>query len=254
MNPRIFIVDDEEHARARLAMLLSDIVQDCPHELVGQASDAAEALQGIVDTRPDILLLDIQMPGMSGLDLAARLARESGEMPAVIFVSAHDDYALNAFNVHALDYLVKPVRAARLQQAIRRVIALRGFAMASPPATPKREHFTVHERDRLLLVPVADVLYLKAELKYVTLRTRTRDYLIEDSLSSIEEELDDVFVRVHRNTLVARKAIMGVERGVVGNDGDSEKTQEAWQVIVRDVNERLPISRRQWPVVKALVR
>jgi two-component system response regulator AlgR len=252
MSLRIFIVDDEEHARARLAMLLSDLAEECPNELVGQASDAAGALQGIVDTRPDIVLLDIQMPGMNGLDLAGRLARESGDMPAVIFVSAHDDYALDAFNVHALDYLVKPVRAARLAQALRRVASLRGQGGAAE--APRREHFAVHERDRLLLVPVSDVLYLKAELKYVTLRTRTRDYLIEDSLASIEEELDDVFVRVHRNTLVARKAIMGVERGSVGADGDSERGQEAWQVILRDVDERLPISRRQWPVVKALVR
>jgi two-component system response regulator AlgR len=233
-------------------MLLSDLAEECPNELVGQASDAAGALQGIVDTRPDILLLDIQMPGMNGMDLAGRLARESGDMPAVIFVSAHDDYALDAFNVHALDYLVKPVRAARLAQALRRVASLRVQGGANE--APRREHFAVHERDRLLLVPVSDVLYLKAELKYVTLRTRTRDYLIEDSLASIEEELDDVFVRVHRNTLVARKAIMGVERGIVGTDGDSERGQEAWQVILRDVAERLPISRRQWPVVKALVR
>lgn len=254
MSQRIFIVDDEEHARARLAILLSDIADECPNELVGQASDAAGALQGIVDTRPDIVLLDIQMPGMNGLDLAARLALEGEQMPAVVFVSAHEDYALNAFDVHALDYLVKPVRAARLAQALKRVATLRGRAGAAAEGAPRRAHFTVHERDRLLLVPVTDVLYLKAELKYVTLRTRTRDYLIEDSLSSIEEELDDVFVRVHRNTLVARKAIMGVERGVVGADGESERGQEAWQVILRDVAERLPISRRQWPVVKALVR
>jgi two-component system response regulator AlgR len=255
MSQRIFIVDDEEHARARLAMLLADICEDCPNELVGEASDAAGALQGIVDTRPDIVLLDIQMPGMNGLDLASRLALEGEEMPAVVFVSAHDDYALNAFEVHALDYLVKPVRAGRLQQALRRVASLRGRSNGGvAEQAPRREHFTVHERDRLLLVPVADVIYLKAELKYVTLRTRTRDYLIEDSLASIEEELDDVFVRVHRNTLVARKAIMGVERGTVGADGDSERGQEAWQVILRDVAERLPISRRQWPVVKALVR
>ena len=253
MNQRIFIVDDEEHARSRLAMLLSDIAQECPNELVGEAADAAGALQGIVDSRPDIVLLDIQMPGMNGLDLAARLALEGEGMPAVIFVSAHEDYALNAFDVHALDYLVKPVRAARLEQALRRVAALRGRS-SEAAVTPRREHFAVHERDRLLLVPVIDVLYLKAELKYVTLRTRTRDYLIEDSLASIEEELDDVFVRVHRNTLVARKAIMGVERGVVGADGEGERGQEAWQVILRDVTERLPISRRQWPVVKALVR
>lgn len=254
MSQRIFIVDDEEHARSRLAILLSDIAEECPNELVGQASDAAGALQGIVDTRPDIVLLDIQMPGMNGLDLAARLALEGEDMPAVVFVSAHEDYALNAFDVHALDYLVKPVRAARLAQALKRVATLRGRSSATAEATPRRAHFTVHERDRLLLVPVTDVLYLKAELKYVTLRTRTRDYLIEDSLSSIEEELDDVFVRVHRNTLVARKAIMGVERGVVGADGEGERGQEAWQVILRDVAERLPISRRQWPVVKALVR
>lgn len=255
MSQRIFIVDDEEHARSRLAILLSDIAEECPNELVGQASDAAGALQGIVDTRPDIVLLDIQMPGMNGLDLAARLALEGEDMPAVVFVSAHEDYALNAFDVHALDYLVKPVRAARLAQALKRVATLRGRGSGgAAEATPRRAHFTVHERDRLLLVPVTDVLYLKAELKYVTLRTRTRDYLIEDSLSSIEEELDDVFVRVHRNTLVARKAIMGVERGVVGTDGEGERGQEAWQVILRDVAERLPISRRQWPVVKALVR
>jgi two-component system response regulator AlgR len=256
MNQRIFIVDDEQHARARLAMLLADIVEECPNELVGEASDAAGALQGIVDTRPDIVLLDIQMPGMNGLDLASRLALEGDDMPAVVFVSAHDDYALDAFEVHALDYLVKPVRAGRLQQALRRVASLRGRSSGGGTAEqpPRREHFTVHERDRLLLVPVADVLYLKAELKYVTLRTRTRDYLIEDSLASIEEELDDMFVRVHRNTLVARKAIMGVERGTVSVDGDGERGQEAWQVILRDVAERLPISRRQWPVVKALVR
>ncbi|MDB5758928.1 MAG: response regulator transcription factor [Burkholderia sp.] len=256
MSQRIYIVDDEEHARARLAMLLADIGEDCPNELVGEASDAAGALQGIVDTHPDIVLLDIQMPGMNGLDLASRLALEGEEMPAVVFVSAHDDYALNAFEVHALDYLVKPVRAGRLQQALRRVALLRGRSngAGNVEQARRREHFTVHERDRLLLVPVADVIYLKAELKYVTLRTRTRDYLIEDSLASIEEELDDVFVRVHRNTLVARKAIMGVERGTVGADGDGERGQEAWQVILRDVAERLPISRRQWPVVKALVR
>ena len=256
MSQRIFIVDDEEHARARLAMLLVDIGDECPNELVGEAADAVGALQGIVDTRPDIVLLDIQMPGMNGLDLASRLALEGEGMPAVVFVSAHDDYALDAFEVHALDYLVKPVRASRLQQALRRVASLRGRSNNDNGAEQarRREHFTVHERDRLLLVPVADVIYLKAELKYVTLRTRTRDYLIEDSLASIEEELDDVFVRVHRNTLVARKSIMGVERGTVGADGDGERGQEAWQVILRDVAERLPISRRQWPVVKALVR
>jgi two-component system, LytTR family, response regulator AlgR len=100
------------------------------------------------------------------------------------------------------------------------------------------------------------VIYLKAELKYVTLRTRTQDYLIEESLTSIEEELAASFVRVHRNALVARNAIVGVERGshAVDAEGECDKVQESWQVILRDVDERLPISRRQWQVVKALVR
>ena len=103
---------------------------------------------------------------------------------------------------------------------------------------------------------MADVVYLKAELKYVTLRTTEHEYLIEESLTSIEEELASVFVRVHRNALVARAAIMGVERAssFVDKDGDGEKAQETWQVILRGVDEHLPISRRQWPVVKALVR
>jgi two-component system response regulator AlgR len=113
----------------------------------------------------------------------------------------------------------------------------------------------VQERGRVILVPVAEVIYLKAELKYVTVRTRTHEHLIEESLTSIEEEFGDIFVRVHRNTLVARTAIVGVERGTHADaEGDGEKGQESWQVILRDVNERLPISRRQWPVVKALVR
>jgi two-component system response regulator AlgR len=159
---------------------------------------------------------------------------------------------------------MKPVRAARLAEAIRRAVALRmqvpsqagAVAAAAALLQPQRKHFSVQERGRLLLVPINDVIYLKAELKYVTLRTRTHDYLIEESLTSIEDELGAIFVRVHRNALVAREAIIGVERGCSAVDGEAEndKGQDAWQVILRDVDERLPISRRQWPVVKALVK
>jgi two-component system response regulator AlgR len=261
MTPRLFIVDDEAPARARLATLLSDIAVECPHQLVGEAAQAQQALDEIARTTPDIVLLDVQMPGMTGIELANHLMRLP-QPPAVIFVSAFDEYALKAFDVHALDYLLKPVRAARLAEAIRRVAALKqadhigAIAAAGAGASDRRRNFSVQERGRLLLVPVADVLYLKAELKYVTLRTKARDYLIEESLSSIEDELGDVFVRVHRNALAARAAIMGVERGTVAVDaeGDGEKAQESWQVILRDIEDRLPISRRQWPVVKALVK
>ncbi|MEN3297226.1 MAG: two-component system, LytTR family, response regulator AlgR [Burkholderiales bacterium] len=265
MIPRLFIIDDEAPARARLKTLLSDIAAECPHELAGEAGQAQEALDAIAAARPDIVLLDVQMPGISGIELAAHLMKNADQAPAVIFVTAFDEYALKAFDVHAVDYLLKPVRAARLAEAIRRARTVRAQVQSqresieatSAELQPQRKHFSVQERGRLLLVPVTDVLYLKAELKYVTLRTRTHDYLIEESLTSIEEELADVFVRVHRNALVARNAIIGVERESHPVDGEGDKgdkAQESWQVILRDVEERLPISRRQWPVVKALVK
>jgi two-component system, LytTR family, response regulator AlgR len=277
MAPRLLIVDDEAPARARLAMLLADIAAECPHALVGEAAHAQAALDAVAAARPDIVLLDVQMPGMSGIELARHLAALETP-PAVIFVSAFDEFALKAFEVHALDYLLKPVRAARLAQAIQRAASLmaaqaqkQALAAASASLRLQRRNFSVQERGRLLLVPVADVLYLKAEAKYVTLRTAVRSYLIEESLNSIEEELQDVFVRVHRNALVARNALQGVERAPPEADPDGErlkddsgdaggkpekngKAQETWQVIVRGVTERLPVSRRQWPQIKALMR
>ncbi len=264
--PSIFIVDDEAPARARLTTLLSDIAVECPHELVGEAAQAQQALDRIAECRPDILLLDVQMPGMTGIEMAAHLAQGDAAGPAIIFVTAYDEYALKAFEVHALDYLLKPVRASRLADAIRRVAALKGNAQsqkkliadAATALQATRRNFSVQERGRLLLVPVIDVLYLKAEAKYVTLRTREREYLIEGALSSLEQEFAAQFIRVHRNALVARNAIVGVERGLqvidAEGDGDGDRAQESWQVILRDIDERLPISRRQWPVVKALVR
>lgn len=260
---RIFIVDDEAPARARLKTLLSDIASDCPHQLVGEAAQAQQALEQIAALAPDVVLLDVQMPGMSGIELAAHLA-QNGAAPAVIFVTAYDEYALKAFEVHALDYLLKPVRASRLAEALRRVDAVQGQPstqrqtidnVAAALNAPRR-NFSVQERGRLLLVPVSEVLYLKAEAKYVTLRTREREYLIEASLHSLEQEFAASFVRVHRNALVARDAIAGVERGVqaIDAEGDGEKGQESWQVILRGVDDRLPISRRQWAAVKVLVK
>lgn len=264
MIPRIFIVDDEAPARARLTTLLADIAADCPHALVGEADNAQAALTDIAKANADIVLLDVQMPGMTGIELAIHLTKQPHGALVVIFVTAYDEFAVKAFEVHALDYLMKPVRATRLADAIRRVIAMRkhvqsqqdAIAAAAATLQSKRKHFSVQERDRLLLVPVNEVLYLKAELKYVTVRTKAHEYLIEESLLSLEQELFTLFVRVHRNALVARDAIVGVERGAhsIDADGDSEKTLESWQVIVRDISDRLPISRRQWAVVRALVR
>ena len=249
---RLFIVDDEAPARARLKTLLADIAAECPHELAGEAGNATEAIERIAATLPDIVLLDVQMPETSGIELAMSLA-QLPQPPAIVFVTAFDQYAINAFDLQAADYLLKPVRAERLAHALLRAFGQRARKAGKPAG---RQHFSVLERGRLLLVPVTEVIYLKAELKYLTLHTRERDYLIEESLASIEEELPAVFVRVHRNALVAKNAIAGVERGlqVSAPDGREERVQEAWEVILKGSAERLPVSRRQWPLVKALVR
>jgi len=260
MKPRLLIVDDEAPARSRMKTLLADIAEGCPHELAGEAGSPREALDLIAALAPDIVLLDVQMPGMTGIELARHLGAAQSA-PAVVFVTAFDEFALKAFEVHALDYLLKPVRAARLAEAIRRAASLRipvpeRATAAAAMMDSARRHFSVPERGRVRLVPVGDVLYLKAEQKYVTLRTAAQEFLIEESLTSIEEELGAVFIRVHRNALVARAAIAGVERAAhpVDGDGEGERGQDSWQVVLRGTDERLPISRRQWGVVKGLVR
>ena len=238
MSLRLLIVDDEAPARTRLATLLADVAGDCPHEICASVADAPAALAVLQTTRVDLVLLDVQMPGMSGIALAQQIAAMPAP-PAVIFITAFDNYAVNAFEVRAIDYLLKPVRASRLAAALRRVIDAVAAVQAAPAAptadrsdpdapaakagtAPARTHFSVQERGRLLLVPVADVLYLKAELKYVTLRTSTREYVLEASLLSLEAELADTFVRVHRNTLVARAAVVGVERAVQSVESSGE--------------------------------
>ena len=174
--------------------------------------------------------------------------------PAIIFVTAHDRHAVEAFELNALDYLMKPVRAERLAAALRK-------ALASGPvprdrlqraAGGAREFFSVAERNRIVLVPVGDVLFLKAELKYVTLRTTAGEHLIEEPLVSIEREFAERFVRVHRNCLVARAAIRGFERSSVGIAGGSEE-EPHWNVVLEGLEERLPVSRRQWPTVKGVL-
>ena len=243
--PRILIVDDEAPARARMKTLLGDIADRCAHQLVGEAADARQALAVGASTRADLILLDVHMPGMDGLALAAQLSRQA-HAPAIIFITAHEEFALQAFEVQALGYLLKPVRAEKLAQSIRRVVELRG-AMA-----PVVRQFPVQEKGRVLLVPAERVLFLKAELKYVTLHTADAQYLIESSLQSIEQQMPDLFVRVHRNALVARHAVMGVEKQVT--DAQVVGDKESWMVILRGTAERLPVSRRQWSVVKALVK
>ncbi len=257
---RILIVDDEAPARARLADLLSDIAPDFEHTIVGQAADGRAALDRLAETPADIALIDVQMPGMTGIELARHLGALP-DPPAIVFVTAFDEYAVKAFEVHALDYLMKPVRAARLLEALTRVRAMTSKQTAAIAAAAResgealgktRESIAVVERGRVMLIPVEAIVYLKAELKYITIRTADREYLTEEPLVDLENEFADRFVRVHRNALVARRAIAGFER-VESIEGDSVG-EPHWVVTLRDVQERLPVSRRQWPIVKETMR
>ena len=249
MRPmRVVIVDDEQPARSRLRELLEACQAELPHLHAGEAANGAEGLQVVAASGADVVLVDIHMPEMSGIEFARHL-QVLEHPPAVIFVTAHDQYAVEAFEVNALDYLTKPVRAARLLAALKKAASgariTRGVLESIDP-TPRR-HFSVAERGRVTLVPVSEVIFLRAELKYVTLRTREREYLVEESLTQIEQEFGAVFVRIHRNCLVARRSIRGFERGAE-TDGEA-----GWSVRLEGLDERLPVSRRQWAQVKASV-
>lgn len=266
----ILIVDNEVSGRAQLRRALESLNGAFPHRVLGEVTDANEAIERVDALHPELLLVDAALPGMNGIELARRLGPTpmperlgiaSVQPPAVIFVSASPRYAVDAFEVRALDYLLKPVEGARLLQALRRVEEKPVIAQPLPvrlqepdaPEAPRsaRRHFAVHERGRLTLVPVEQVIYLKAELKYVTVRTRQREYLIEDSLSSLEVEFAGHFVRVHRNALVARASIAGFER--VAPSPTTDPGEPHWQVVLRDVPERLPVSRRQWSSLRNLI-
>lgn len=244
---RLFLVDDELPALMRLQDLLGDCAQECPHVVVGTATNGMTALPQIAEHDIDVVILDIQMPQMSGIEVARKLLNLS-RPPAVIFSTAFEDYGVAAFDVRAVDYLLKPIRTERLLSALKRVLELRHGPNEAAPSSAvndgARSHFSVSERGRVHLIPVSEARFLKAEQKYITLRTHDREYLLEDSLTKLEDEFGSKFVRIHRNCLVSRDSIAGFERATI-NGGDGH-----WVVILRDVPERLPVSRRQQHVIK----
>ncbi len=241
---KVILADDEALARARLADLLMDLAEEFSVEIVAQAGNGVLALERAADTPADVILLDIQMPGMNGLEAARHIAGLP-HPPAIIFVTAFDEHALQAFELRAVDYLLKPVRLARLREALSRI---RPLAVDDAAAlAPRRTHFSLLERGRIWRVPVAEVLYLRAELRYVTARTREREYLLDESLVKLEEEFGDDFLRIHRNCLVARAHLEGFQR--VADDGEGR-----WLALLKDWSEKLPVSRRQMHVVREFVK
>jgi two-component system response regulator AlgR len=242
---KVFIADDEEPARERLKTLLGDIAAQVPAQVVGEARNGVQAIELVPPSGAQVLLLDIQMPGMGGLEVARHLARLN-QPPRIVFVTAHDRHAVEAFELNALDYLLKPVRADRLAAALKKATVPENANLEKAAEAP-REYLSLAERNRIVLLPVRDILYLRAEEKYITVRTRAREHLVEEPLIALEKEFATRFIRIHRNCLVARAAIRGFERAP-NDDGEAH-----WLVVLDGLEERLPVSRRQWPAVRELV-
>lgn len=243
----VALIDDEPLARLRLRTLLAQTEPAC--EVVGEFGESVAALlwlreQDAVGQGPDMILLDIQMPGLDGMVLAVRL-RELRDPPAIVFVTAHAEHAVRAFDVAALDYLTKPVRLERLQASLGRV---QRWRQAQPRLQAlDADVVVVQDRGRMLRIPVADVLYFKAEQKAVTLHTATEVHPVSESLTELESRVGARFIRVHRNALVARRAMKALQRRV---DGEDEEGGETWAVQIMPTQVWLAVSRRQVTAVR----
>jgi len=242
----VFIVDDEPPARNRLRDVLNDCSEKLPLKIVGEASNGSEALDMLTELPVDVVLLDIRMPQMDGIELSQHLLKLP-KPPVIIFTTAYDEYAIKAFELHAVDYLLKPIRQARLVEALNRArnaVPVKNEVLQELSREPRR-NLSSHERGKIHLIPIGQVLYLRAELKYVTVRTVEREYLIEESLAALEKEFAARFVRIHRNCLVAKEAIEGFVRG-----GEDNAESAGWMVKLKGLDELLAISRRQQHIVK----
>jgi two-component system response regulator AlgR len=237
---KILLADDEVPARNRLRELLADIPGT---QVIAEAGNGKEALTLASEVLPHVMLLDIRMPEMDGIE-AAEHSLKLYHPPAVIFTTAYDMHAMQAFEMNAVDYLLKPIRRERLANALKKARALLPAQMGGiKHLRPQRTHFSITERGRILLIPVHDVIYLRAELKYLTVRTKEREYLVEDSLINIEKEFPDLFVRLHRNCLVAHSSIRGFEKR------HNEEGESHWVTLLKELPETLPVSRRQQHIV-----
>lgn len=230
---RILIVDDEAPARQRLRQLLEDLGG---HEIVGEAANGQDALAMCGQANPDVILLDIRMPGMDGMECARHFSSMENA-PAVIFTTAYDQYAIEAFEARAVGYLLKPVRKERLESALahaRRLTSAEASSLHSQGGSRPRRYISVGNRDEWQLIPVAEVLYFQADQKYVSLIHRQGTHLLGDSLKALEDEFSDDFVRIHRAILVSLAHLEALEK-----DGEGR-----FQVRIKGKSDFLPVSRR----------
>ena len=242
---KILIVDDEKPARDRLRQLVDD---GGMHEVVGEAGNGEDALTQAAKTSPDVVLLDIRMPGIDGIETAHHL-NAMERPPAVVFTTAYDEYAIDAFDARAIGYVLKPVRRERLERALEHASRLTGQALnelaTESRFESRRNHVCARLHDELRLIPITDISYFNADQKYVCVHHSNGEDLIEDSLKSLEQEFEKLFVRIHRNALVA---IAKIEK--------LEKTSDGTVLVVlrndsqQDNNEELLVSRRHLATVR----
>ena len=241
---KILIVDDEMLARERLVSLLSELNTDFS---ISEAENGVAALKLINEESPELILLDIRMPVMDGLEVAHHVAGLEAP-PAIVFTTAYQDYALDAFDAHAVDYLMKPIRKERLQQAIDRARALSknniNELRDNHDSNNSRSHLSTTIHGNLQIIPIEKIYYLKADQKYVTAAWSEGELLLDDSLKSLEQEFSSQFIRIHRNTLVALEHILGLE-----------KDEEDNPVIrLQGIETRLPVSRRHASHVRKVLK
>ena len=241
---KMLLVDDEALARSRLRTLLGDCTAPSA-VVVAEAADAVQAMQALQHQAFDAVLLDIHMPGNDGMALA-RLMAGLSQPPAVIFVTAHAAHAVHAFEVNAVDYLTKPVRLERLQQALQKVERIVQSRNAQNPQK-NEDVLLIQDRGRTERVPLSEVLYFKAELKYITVRTVLRSYILDGSLGELEERYAGRFIRIHRNALIARCAVRALEKHFDPDEG------ECWAVRLNSLDELLTVSRRQLSAVREAI-
>lgn len=240
---KVLIVDDEKPALSRLSGMLDDISD---YQQCGEASNGLEAIKVASQKSPDVVLMDIRMPGMDGLE-AARHLTEVEKPPAVIFTTAYGEHALEAFEANAVAYLLKPIRRDKLRDALEKASRLNKaqlIQLSDDSEDNVRTHICARVRGNLELIPLDEVFYFQAEQKYVTVRHQHGEVLIEEPLKSLEEEFGNQFMRIHRNALVATKAMSGLEKTIEGR----------FNLTLREIEDTLEISRRHVAGVRKYLR
>ena len=238
---KYLVVDDEHLARTRLHELIKRVAPDAE---VIEAENGEQAIDMYEEHQPQLVLVDIRMPGIGGIELAYHLS-SLDPPPAVIFTTAHNEYALQAFDANAIDYLLKPIQLERLKRALNKAEPLTSQQSdALGEGEEERTHIAVREKGRLKLIALSDIGFFKAENKYVIVKSREGEYLINETLNQLEKNLGEEFVRIHRNALISTRYLEGMEKVDI----------DKWQVFFREFDEKLEVSRRQKPIIRNWLR